>query len=352
MKKVLKILIILAVIALLIVAAVKTIQKKKAQAANIPTAKIYPVVVKAMQPKLSEVTLTLPYLATVGNDADIIVASKLPARVVSIKKSGAKVRKGERVATLDTTDIQSNIQSIESQIRAAKITLNNLIQTHRRTKELLAVQGASIEQSQKEASQIAAARAKLDSLYQKLHELRNQLSYAQIIAPVDGVIAKTFASEGAVAMPGKPLLQISAKGGKSSYLLVRAPGNIDVMGVVFEGKRYAAQALGSTFHGLHEYKVYVDTDTLTSGDRVEVSVVVYSGKAVKLPFDALLNRDGKNYILVIDGNHARAKEVHLIESGEEGAAVKEHIEGEKIVVAKPDILLKLVSGYALKVEGE
>ena len=352
MKKWLKILIFIVVVALLIVAGVKIIKKKKARAAQIPTAKIYPVVVRAMSPKVSDVTLTLPYLATVGNDADIVVASKLPARVVNILKSGTSVHKGDRVATLDTTDIQSNIQSLQSQIRAAKITLNNLIQTHKRTRELLAVQGASIEQSQKEASQIAAARAQLESLRQKLHDLEHQLSYAQITAPVDGIIAKTFASVGTVAMPGKPLMQISAKGGKSSYLLVRAPGTIDVKGVLFEGKNYDAHALGSTFHGLHEYKIYVDTDNLTSGDRIEVSVIVFQGKALKLPFDALLNRNGKNYILSVGGDHARAREVHPIQSGEEGVAIRENLEGEKIVVAKPDILLKLVSGYALKVKGE
>ena len=350
MKKVIKIVIFLAIVALLIVAAVKIIKKKKAEATNIPTAKIYPIVAKAMVAQPGNVTLTLPYLATAGNDADIMVASKFPARVEFVKKSGSRVKRGERVATLDTTDIQSNIGSIKSQISAANITLNNLIQTHKRTKELLAVQGASIEQYQKESSMIAAARAKRDALRQKLHELTNMLSYAQIIAPVDGVIAKTFVTAGSMAMPGKPLLQISARGGKSSYLLVRTPDSVPVKGVLFQKKVYDAVPLGSTFHGLHEYKVYVPAANLNSGDRVEVSVVIYKGNGVKLPFDAVLNRNGKSYVLQAKGDHALPEEINITQSGEEGIVTESQIAGQKLVIAKPDILLKLVSGYALKIK--
>lgn len=89
---------------------------------------------------------------------------------------------------------------------------------------------------------------------------------------------------------------------------------------------------------------------MTSGDRVEVNVVVFNHKAILLPFDALLNRNGKSYVLAAEGNKATAQEVHIIQSAEQGVVVSENLEGKKIVVAKPDILLKLVSGYTLKVE--
>ena len=349
MKKIVKIVIIIAVIALIVVAAVKTIKAKKAKAAQIPAAKIYPIVAKTFTPALSDVTLTLPYLATVGNDADILVSSKIAARVEMIKKSGKTVKKGDLVAMLDTTDIKAAIQSVRGDIRAAKISLQNLLQTHKRTKELLAVQGASIEQYQKEQSMIASAKAGLDTLRHKLQSLQNNLSYAQIKAPVDGVVSKTFVSEGATAMPGRALLQINARG-KANYLLVRTPGNISVKGVRFGSKIYPAHSLGSTYHGLQEYKVYVDADDLISGDRVEVSVVLYRGKGIRLAFDTLLDRDGKSYVLKAEGDHAVPQEVHILQSGEEGVVVKENLAGEKLVLAKPDILLRLVSGYALKTE--
>ncbi len=349
MKKIVKIIIAVVVVALLIVAAVKTIKAKKAAQARIPVAKTYPIVAKTYTPKLSGVRLTLPYLAVVGNDADIMVSSRIAGRIEWIKKSGSRVKKGEEIARIDTTDIEGNIRAVRSEIDAAKISLANLLQTHRRTKALLDVQGASIEQYQKESTMIAAARAKIDALRQKLRALENNLSYAQIRAVTDGVVSKTFVSEGAMAMPGKPLLRIAAQG-KTNYLLVRVPGSVPIKGVLFRGKRYNAEALGSSFNGLPEYKVYVDDPALTSGDRVEASVIVYEGKGIKLPFDTILDRDGKSYVLRVAGDRAEPEAVHVVQSGEEGVVIREDLSGQKLVLAKPDILLRLTSGYALQIK--
>jgi multidrug efflux pump subunit AcrA (membrane-fusion protein) len=210
------------------------------------------------------------------------------------------------------------------------------------------MQGASIEESQKEENSLASTKAQIGTLKQKEIELKNSLSYATITSPVDGVIAKTFDNKGAVAMPGKPLLSISSKNG--FYLMVRVPTKLSIKGVVFNNITYPASALGSTFHGLAEYKVYIGASNLTTGDRVEVSVVVFNSKATLLPFDAFLNREGKSFILIIDANKATPQEVHILQSGEQGVVVSENFEGKNIVIAKPDILLKLTTGYALKVK--
>jgi multidrug efflux pump subunit AcrA (membrane-fusion protein) len=348
MSKIVKIGVGVLVAAALVVGGVKAVKNAKAKDAAMPKAKIYPIVVKTMSPKISHAKLTLPYLAEVANDKDVQLSSRIAARIVSIKRSGSSVKKGEVVVKLDTTSIESSLSSVKEQLQAAEIALKNLEATHKRTLELLKVQGASIEESQKEESMIASAQANLNALKQKEIELKNNLSYATITSPVNGVVAKAFASEGALSAPGKPLVAISSKNG--FYMMVRVPTDLSIQGVAFNGKIYPATALGSTYHGLAEYKVYTGSSNMTSGDRVEVNVVVFNHKAILLPFDALLNRNGKSYVLVVDGNKATAQEVHIIQSAEQGVVVSENLEGKKIVVAKPDILLKLVSGYTLKVE--
>jgi len=348
MNKFVKITIGVVILALLVALGARAVHKARQKDAHAPKAKIYPVVVSQMTPKVSQVELTLPYLAEVGNDKDVKLASRIAARVLSIKSSGSRVKKGELVVALDTTDIQSGLASTQAQIKATRITLDNLEKSHRRTLELLKVRGASIEQSQKEQNAIAGARASLNALRQKEIELKNALSYATMTSPVDGVISKTFATKGALSAPGKPLVALSAENG--FYLLVRVPSDIPIKGVQLRGNTYPAMALGTTFNALAEYKVYPGDDKLTSGDRVEVNVVVYQGKGMMLPFDALLNKDGKSYVLEIEHDHATAKKVHIVQSGEEGVVVAEKLEGKPIVVAKSDILLKLTSGYRLKVK--
>ena len=348
MIKIVKVGLSVAVVAALVVGGVKAVKKARAKDANTPQAKIYPIVVSHFSPKMSEVELTLPYLAEVANDKDVKLSSRIAARIVSIKPSGSSVKKGEVVVTLDTTSIKSSLVSVKEQLQAANISLKNIQATHKRTLELLKVQGASVEESQKEIGLIANTQAQRASLKQKEIELRNNLSYATIISPVNGVIAKTFSNRGALSAPGKPLVAISSKNG--FYLMVRVPSEVTMRGVNFHSKEYRATALGSTFHGLSEYKVYTGDSKLISGDRVEVDVIVLHEKATLLPFDALLDRDGKSYILVIDANKAIPQEVHIVQSAEQGVVIAENLEGKEIVVAKPDILLRLSSGYALKVK--
>ena len=348
MSKIVKIGVGVVVVAALVVGGIKAVKKAQAEDAKKPLAKIYPIVVRKITPKISEVELTLPYLAEVANDKDVKLSSRIAARIVSIKPSGSSVKKGEVVVKLDTTSIKGALVSIQEQLQAANISLNNLQATHKRTLELLKIQGASIEESQKETGMIANTQAQIASLRQKEIELKNNLSYATISSPVNGVIAKTFSNQGALSAPGKPLVAISSKNG--FYLMVRVPSEVTMKGVKLHDKEYSATALGSTFHGLSEYKVYTGDVKLISGDRVEVDVVILKQRALLLPFDAILDKDGKSYVLVIDGTKAKPQEVHILQSAQQGVVIAENLESKNIVVAKPDILLRLSSGYALKVK--
>lgn len=333
-KKIVKTLLIVLVIAAIVVGGMKVIQAKRAKEAQAPVAKVYPIVVKTVNATPSKVQLTLPYLAQVENDENVMLSSRMPARVLMIKNSGEKVQKGDLLVKLDTDELTANIDSV-------KVSLSNLRKTYKRTQALYRVKGASIEQLQKEESGIATLQA-------KLRTLESQLSYATLVSPVSGVITKTFVSNGSIAMPGKPLLNISATKGFS--MIVRLPDTINPKSIIFQQKQYLIHPLGSTFQGLNEYKAYVDASGLTVGETVDIRVVVFEGEATKLPFDAILDRNGKSYVLVVKKDKAVPKEVYIIQKGEEGVVIKETLQKEKIVVAKPDILLKLLTGIAVKVK--
>ncbi len=348
MNKYIKITIGAVVVAGLVAGGVKAVKNAKAKDAAQPVAKIYPIVVPTLTPKLAKVKLTLPFLAEVANDKDVKLAPRIAARVLSIRPSGSNITKGEVVVKLDITNIKSSLKSVKEQITAASIALKNLKSTHKRTLDLLKIQGASIEESQKEATMIASAEANLNALQQKKIELQNNLSYATITSPVNGIITKTFANKGALSAPGHPLVAISSKNG--FYIMLRVPTNLSVEGVILNNKEYSATPLGSTFHSLAEYKVYTPDTKLISGDRVEVDVITYYQKGIQLPFNALLNRDGKTYVLVAQGNKAKPQEVHILQSAEQGVVVSDNLEGKQLVIAKPDILLKLLSGYALSIK--
>lgn len=346
MKKFIKVALVIVVIAAVVVVGVKKIKEAKKASASQTVAKIYPIRVETIDPSRKEVQLTLPYLAVVYNDKDVKLASRISARVLSIKQSAVHVKKGEVIAKLDTTTIISSLNSVEHQLQAAKIALKNLQRTHQRTLKLLAKHELSLDQVQKEMTPIANTKAKIASLQEQKITLKNNLSYATIRSPINGVIAKVNLSVGSIAMPGKPILSIASKSG--FYMMVRVPNQTPIKGVIYNKNRYEATPLGTTFHGLAEYKVYTGQSNMTTGDRLEVAIITFNGKATFLPFDAVLNRNGKSYVLVVKGDKAVPEQVHILQSGEQGLVVSDTLEGQKLVKAKPDILLKLLSGYKLK----
>ena len=252
MKK--KTVIWIVVIVVLLAGGIIAVKKAKMRDAEAPFAKTYSMVVTTIKPELKEVTLTLPYLAVVQNDEDVILSSKMAARIESLKPSGTIVSKGQVLVRLDNTNVESGIQSIRAQISAANTGLKNLQATHKRTLELLAVKGASIEQSEMEESRIAETESKIEALNQNMNDLVNNRSYASITAPASGIISKTMQNVGDMAMPGQPIAIISAKNG--SYLKLSVPADLKVYGVSIKNKSYPAIPLNSTFNGFAEYKAY------------------------------------------------------------------------------------------------
>jgi len=330
------------------VAAVRTAQLRDAAA---PPSSRYAIVVSTITPEIQQVTLTLPYMAIVQNDDDVVLASKTAARVESVLPSGTAIKKGATIVRLDHASIASSIQSVNSQLSAQRTALTNLAASHKRTQALIAVKGASIEQSEMEESRIAESESKIESLNQNLNDLRNALTYATITSPTSGMISKTLVNVGDMSMPGQPIAIISANRG--AYLKLSVPADLKVYGVSMNNTSYDAVPLNSTFNSLAEYKIKPEALAMMSGERVEVNVEVYKGRAIKLPFDAVLNRNGKSYVFVREHEKAVPQEVTIIQTGEDGAVISNNdIAGKEIVVEKQDILLKLLSGVSIHVKGK
>lgn len=317
--------------------------------AEMPAARNYAVTVSTIKAELQDVNLTLPYLAQTQNDLDVNLASKITARVEYVKNSGAFVKKGEIIARLDATSIEANRKGVESQLAAAKTELKNLLAIHKRTLQLLVVKGVSIEQSETEESKIAELDSRIESLSQGLNDVSNNLSYAIIRSPVVGQISRTTVNSGDMIMPGQPVATISA--GSDFYLMLYVPVNIKVYGVIVKDKNYKAIPLHTTLNGLAAYKVKVDALGMTTGERVEVDVEVYNGNAIKLPVDAILNRDGISYVFLKENDKTVATKINIIQTGEDGVVIQNNeLAGKELVVAKQDILLTLLSGVKIKTE--
>jgi len=349
------------VIGAVIGAGILAIKKKKHELSEIPIMKSYAMVVSTMEVKKLHSLLTLPYLATVKSDKSVILSSRIAARVEHLAECGSSVKKGDIVVSLDQRDLKDKkaalllqINSTKADLSAKKIALSTAESSHKRTRDLLHVKGASKEMFDKEKSQIESLKAgitslgnKVSILYANLSEIKTALSYAVLTAPQNATVSKCFINPGDMAMPGKPLLRLESNTGK--YLLLRSTDTVNVSALLYGKKQYPILSLKNTFNGLREYRADVLTDR-PDDEQVSVSLVTYDGIGVKVPLDALLQTEGKNYCFVAEGSKTEVRPVQIVARGVEGLIVNGLTEGEKIVIAKPDILLQLLGGKPIAVK--
>jgi len=356
--KILKIAIPILIAVALAVGGMSLIKKRQEADKKLPPAETIAISVKTIKPEISEKTLSLPYVATVKNDNEVMVNTKFAGKILYIKNLGEKVSKGEVVAKIDNTDLEaklseinSQISSIEQKINAEKINLNNLLKTHARTKKLLDVKMASIEQYESEKSRIATLQAQikadassLKALAENKKSILNNMTYTTIKAPINGVISAKFANKGDLALMGKPILKITSKNG--NYLFITLPKTYQK--IIYKNKIYPLTPLNATFNGLKTFKANVEDKNLINGEKVNIRVVEYSGKGVFVPYDAILSINGKNYVFEVVGTKVNIIEVNIKAKGEKYVLIDKQIQNP-VIVAKPDILLKIKSGHPIKI---
>jgi multidrug efflux pump subunit AcrA (membrane-fusion protein) len=356
MKKI----VITLLILILVIGAVVAVKKKMATNAAIPPLSSYDLSIKTYTPSEGNVTLTAPVLALVKNDHDATLSAKFPASVLFIAPAGTVVKKGDVLVRLDDRDLMTQKESSISALSAAKdeekakeFSLSHEIESHKRTLELLSVKGASIEESQGEESRIAllksdisGVKAKQVQIKSNLLALNAQLSYTTLCAPVDGIVGETFAAVGGVASVGKPLVSVRAKNG--SYLSVRLALGTSAKTVIFENHCAPLHFLQNN-NGVDEYRADLPL-TIASGAKVEAKIVTFEENGTFLPREAVLFKEAKAYILVVNGHTTKAQEVTIIAKGDEGY-VATGVPLAKLAIAKSDILLKLLSGASLAIKG-
>jgi len=366
------------VIVVLLVGGVVVLKIRKHALVAAKPPKVLAVRVDGIRLETAEITLTLPVLVEVRSERNATVSTKVMGNVTAVYKSeGDRVKAGDLIARIDDRELKDKksalklrlpnidyeIDSQKAQIESSKISLKNTIETHQRTQELFNVKGASIEQFQNEESAISSLRSKLKTeengllaLYNQksitkknINEIESSLSYTLISSPVDGTISTAFVSEGEIAVPGKALFFISSDEG--NYLTVHLPDSIEPVSMKMGQETLRLSSLDiADRNGLRQYRAQIPKGLrLMAGEIVDASLVVFSGRAALVPLDSILSREGKQMVFVYENGKASPVSVHILKSGKEGAVLNVPLEGKILIVAKPDILLRLLTGVPVKV---
>lgn len=131
----------------------------------------------------------------VNTDQDILISPEASGELVNIKvKEGQRISKGQTIATIDNSILNSNAAEIQTQLDHAEYILSKQEELHDK--------GVGSEFDLRQASnQVASLKA-------KLHSLNVQNGKTVIKAPFTGIIDKIYAKNGELVSPQTPIARL------------------------------------------------------------------------------------------------------------------------------------------------
>ncbi|MBL0039456.1 MAG: efflux RND transporter periplasmic adaptor subunit [Xanthomonadales bacterium] len=289
------------------------------------------------------------------------VAGKIDKRLVDV---GARVRKGQALATLVPDDLNLQVSAYEAAVASAEANLALADAELERHRQLLDRKYISQALFDARANQQKAAAAGLEQARAQLEVARNQTTYTQLAADASGVITQIMAEVGQVVSPGQPVAALAHEGELEVAIDVPEsrvgefkPGRVVIAEMwAASGKRYPAT--------IREVSPQADPATRTNAVKVAFDAPdgdVQLGRTARIfltdaarassvlvPLSAVHEKDGKPAVYIVDAKTKQValREVTLGVYREDGATVTGGLAATDWVVANG--VHKLQPGQAIK----
>lgn len=275
---------------------------------------------KAVTDNISSIAIVNGKIAA---DMEVSILPKMGGKVAEVNfQVGDKVRKGDVLVRLESTELQAQLQQARAGLAMAKANYESAQANLARTKSLFE-QGA-VSQQQLEAAQTAVATGSPDSASASVQLMEAQLANTIIKSPADGIVASRTVEVGEMAsqMPVMTIVDIEKVKVKTSVtegevnklklsqkvdVIVSAVGEEPFAGTIVTISP-AADSQSNTFpitieipNGEHKLKPGMFAEIKLALETKE-NVLVLSKQAV-------IDSGDKKYVYVVQDNKAIQTEI-------------------------------------------
>lgn len=147
------------------------------------------------------------YPGTVMPTEYVQVASRMSGYVQNIRvHEGESVKKGELLLKVNPTEVAAGVSQARAQLDKARAALATAKENYNRFKNLYAEQAVPKQRFDQVKLAYTAARNDYKAAQAGLRQAENQVSYAEVRAPFDGVIFSKKVSNGQLVGPGQTLM--------------------------------------------------------------------------------------------------------------------------------------------------
>ena len=276
-------------------------------------------------------------------------AGKIVARLVEV---GSHVRRGQALLELDSSQEQLMATSAGADVDAARSRVAQLQVDVKRTEPLLARQFASQAELDQQRLALDQAQAQLRSALARQQLSHNQRGFDTLVADRDGVVSAIHAEAGQVVAAGQAVLTVAADGEREVAISIpesrvdelRRAGKLVVSVWAHPGQTWSGT--------LRELAPDTDSVTRTYSARIAIALPdpaalrlgmtasvlapdVDGSSAIRLPLTAVVDRDGKRLVWVVDQRSGRvaAREVKLGSAQNDEVLVSSGLAGGETVVS-------------------
>lgn len=156
--------------------------------AQAPVARIVPVEIASAERKKTPVRLSA--LGSVTPIASVAIKSRLETEIVSVHfNDGSSVKKGDLLFTLDCRQIEADMKRVQAVIDGASATLEQSLRDVERYTDLASRNATPIVTLNNAQTSVNVSRATAESNRAQLENLKVQLGYCSIRAPISGRIS-------------------------------------------------------------------------------------------------------------------------------------------------------------------
>jgi RND family efflux transporter MFP subunit len=313
-----------------------------------------------------------------------VVSSKIQGRLSGLYvEEGSYVKKDEVIARLEDTDYKAAIIKAKADIEYAKANLAELERQARLQQGLYKSGVVSQDSLEAANSRVNIARATLQQNEAALKMQETYLEFTEIRAPFDGVVVKKMTEVGESVAPIPPGVNISTSSGAivaiadMNSLEAEVDVNESNVGQLVQGDpaEINVQAIPN-----HTYKgtlrqVIPTADRTKATVQVKVSILdkdklikpemscnvtflepakkgaqkdAAPGRIVTVPKDAVITKNGRQLVFVIEDNKAHETQVTTGNELKGQIIVKSGLVGTETIVSNPP--QKLQDGSAIKVK--
>lgn len=329
--------------------------------AQAPAGGPRPIAVETTKAVKKAVPLRVEALGTVTPIASVAIKARLETVITEVHfRDGAEVKQGDLLFTLDGRQIEAEIKRVEAVINGALAQLQQAERDVQRYTELVAKNATTVVTLNNAQTQVNLSRALAESNSATLENLKVQLDYTKIRAPIPGRISAANVKVGNFVRPSDtgPLATIiqmapvyvtfmvpqrtlpgvrQAHAAESAEVEAIIPGDSKLA----RGQVTMIENTVDSATGMVAIRATMpnEDELLWPGTLVTAQLTLRTDQAVTVPSAAIQVSQTGNFVFVVADNVATVRPVKVARTVGHETVIESGLEGGETVVTDGQLLL-------------